>query len=153
MNLSPMPVRFKFRRPSVRMRNIIAIELFSILLFGLGAWIQQHTRSREVTLKWHYDYGENPPCPTKLHKTCVVGFNVFIGPAEHRRSQLFVPNRIDQTKGTADPELSGTLHISEYGTLQLCVAAIGQAANEKSIESFPLCAEQRILPFSAKKNN
>ena len=114
-----------------------------------------YPQGRSATLQWDYDYSKNPPCDVvvkgkRLQDDCILGFNAFLdGPAK-RTEQQFVPNRFDQGGHVVEKAISVVLPVRRYGQVDFCVTALGRDQHGRSVESFPVCSQRWVLPFSGK---
>lgn len=137
------------------MKRISAVVALLVLL-ALGLALDAVFGSRTATLEWDYNYVSDPPCndaaaPRLPAKTCVTGFNVFVGTPTKRRNQQFVPNAVGANGRITDKKISLTMPLRSYGNIQFCVVAVGRAPDGQTLESSPLCATRLVLPFGIGK--
>jgi hypothetical protein len=137
-------------RPYKKAAILLAIPLV-LVIFAAALYLRG---GREVTLHWDYDYGKTPPCTPQSKVMCVTGFNVFIGDPNHRRQQVFVPNRFDEKKAVAGRDLTVSLHVSTFGRVQFCVVSVAESAapGRPQVESLPLCSTALVPPRGFPSN-
>ena len=106
--------------------------------------------SESAYLKWNYDYVHDVPCTDARPKSCVRGFNVYVGDANSDPKPTFVANRLDEKGQPVTKSIDAKVKLQTYGSVQFCVTAVGVNATGTSVESRPICVRKFVIPFVAQ---
>jgi hypothetical protein len=128
------------------MRRVL-FTMLALGLLALAALLVARPRTGSAYLNWDYDYGQDLPCTNTRAKSCVSGFNVFVGDPGRDPKPRFVANRSDEKGQLVSKNISTTVNFEGYGHVQFCVTAIGVDATGAAVESRPMCASRFVIPF------
>lgn len=142
MNDSPKVRRSRWRSGRTKWVAALIVIVIATLVSRL-----QVTDGRLIDLSWDYDFRPLPRCTEQQRGSCIVGFNVFVGPPEQRPEQRFVPVSV---VGSTVNRLSTTVAVRATGTVVLCVAAVAKTETDFYMESSPVCTERWIAPVKLK---
>jgi hypothetical protein len=137
--------RIEDRKPfQDRMKIAVTIVLLLVVLIVVMGKLHQ-TKSAEF--KWNYDYLRDPPCTNIRTRSCVKGFNLFVGDPGSHPNPVFVPNRLDDKQQLISKGINTTVSFEHYGSVQFCVTSVGADSTGAGVESKPTCMSKFVLPL------
>jgi hypothetical protein len=124
--------------------------LMAAVLLALMAVLAAKPPTESAYLKWNYDYVRDVPCTNAIVKSCVRGFNVYVGDASSDRKSIFIGNRLDEKGQLVTKSIDAKVKLQGYGNVQFCVTAVGVDATGAVVESRPVCVTKFVIPFVAQ---
>jgi hypothetical protein len=128
------------------MRRLLFI-MMAVVLLTLVAVLFAKPRVESAYVKWDYDYVHDAPCTHAKLKSCVRGFNVYVGDTSSGQKPIFVANRLDEKGQLVANGIDTKVKLQRYGNVQFCLTAVGVDATGAAVESRPICVTKFVIPF------
>ncbi len=123
----------------------IAVVITAVLIALIVVVMLHQTES--AYFKWDYDFVRDPPCTDTRTKSCVKGFNLFVGNPGSHPNPVFVPNCSDEKEQLVSKSIDATVSFEAYGNVQFCVTSVGADSTGAVEESRPTCVSKFVLPL------